>query len=168
MPNVRIWQVSHIGGHRFAPTAISLPDGRYYGRLTPSALCAIINRSGSIDQLRSTYRGWSLLPPSVQVLERQLLLSQGWSWLNNKIAYQAIASPSANGPSENNLVRVKLSVQQPNGNIITHQAKLVRDINQPDCVKVSCGSALPSTIVKYKVTEYAAVEDLQPATASVH
>ncbi|MEL6604928.1 MAG: sucrase ferredoxin [Cyanobacteria bacterium J06614_10] len=26
LPNTRIWQASHIGGHRFAPTAITLPD----------------------------------------------------------------------------------------------------------------------------------------------
>ena len=26
--DVRIWHCSHTGGHRFAPTAITLPDGR--------------------------------------------------------------------------------------------------------------------------------------------
>ena len=31
----RAWEVSHIGGHRFAPTAIHLPSGQTFGRLTP-------------------------------------------------------------------------------------------------------------------------------------
>ncbi len=28
----RVWQCSHLGGHRFAPTALFLPDGVNYGR----------------------------------------------------------------------------------------------------------------------------------------
>ena len=28
-----VWQSSHLGGHRFAPTALSLPDGLQYGRI---------------------------------------------------------------------------------------------------------------------------------------
>ncbi len=28
-----VWQSSHLGGHRFAPTVAVLPDGHYYGRL---------------------------------------------------------------------------------------------------------------------------------------
>lgn len=28
-----IWQSSHLGGHRFAPTLLSLPDGMMYGRI---------------------------------------------------------------------------------------------------------------------------------------
>jgi len=32
----RIWECSHIGGHRFAPALLSLPSGAVYGRLGPS------------------------------------------------------------------------------------------------------------------------------------
>jgi hypothetical protein len=28
-----VWQCSHLGGHRFAPTVLSLPDGMLYGRV---------------------------------------------------------------------------------------------------------------------------------------
>jgi hypothetical protein len=28
-----VWQVTHIGGHRFAPTFVCLPEGIYYGRV---------------------------------------------------------------------------------------------------------------------------------------
>ena len=37
LQEVRLWQTSHFGGHRFAPTLIDLPGGRYYGRLTQTA-----------------------------------------------------------------------------------------------------------------------------------
>ena len=92
LSDVRIWQASHIGGHRFAPTAIALPDGRYYGRLTADILHAIVTRSGSAQQVQSVYRGWGLLPLRIQMLERQLWLSHGWSWLDCSIAYQVVHS----------------------------------------------------------------------------
>jgi hypothetical protein len=31
----RTWQTSHLGGHRFAPTLLSLPAGLVYGRVSP-------------------------------------------------------------------------------------------------------------------------------------
>ncbi|MGB1276239.1 MAG: sucrase ferredoxin, partial [Nannocystaceae bacterium] len=31
----QVWQTTHIGGHRFAPTLVSLPDGYCYGHLDP-------------------------------------------------------------------------------------------------------------------------------------
>lgn len=29
----RVWETNHLGGHRFAPTAVLLPFGTVYGRL---------------------------------------------------------------------------------------------------------------------------------------
>ena len=31
----RVWQTSHLGGHRFAPTLVTLPDGLCYGHVLP-------------------------------------------------------------------------------------------------------------------------------------
>jgi hypothetical protein len=160
LPNMRIWQVSHIGGHRFAPTAISLPDGRYYGRLTLSVLEAIATRSGPIEQIRSVYRGWGLLPAPLQVLERKLLLKYGWAWLANKIAYQILASAM-----DGSYFNVALTVQQANGAVSIYRAKLVRDVEQTYCVKSSCSSALPSSFVKYSVAEYSVLKDTQQKKA---
>jgi hypothetical protein len=33
-----VWQCTHLGGHRFAPTVVTFPDGAYYGHLTPAEL----------------------------------------------------------------------------------------------------------------------------------
>lgn len=33
----RVWECTHIGGHRFAPTAVLLPTGYSYGRVTAAA-----------------------------------------------------------------------------------------------------------------------------------
>lgn len=32
----RVWETTHTGGHRFAPTAVLLPTGYLYGRVTPA------------------------------------------------------------------------------------------------------------------------------------
>ena len=36
------WQTSHLGGHRFAPTALVLPSGMHYGWLDAEAMPAVI------------------------------------------------------------------------------------------------------------------------------
>ncbi|MEO0704181.1 MAG: sucrase ferredoxin [Cyanobacteria bacterium J06649_5] len=97
LPNTRVWKVSHIGGHRFAPTAISLPDGRYYGRLSMPALAAIVTRSGPVEKLREVYRGWGLLPAPLQVLERQLLLQHGWTWFDYDVTYRILSDSRGTG-----------------------------------------------------------------------
>ena len=36
MGGAAVWQTTHLGGHRFAPTLVSLPDGYVYGRVAPA------------------------------------------------------------------------------------------------------------------------------------
>ena len=40
--DVRLWQSSHFGGHRFAPTAIDFPEGRHYGFLESEAFESVL------------------------------------------------------------------------------------------------------------------------------
>lgn len=80
------WQISHIGGHRFAPTLIDLPQGRYYGNLNQTSLLRLLQQQGDITPLLSTYRGWSLLPKPLQILEAELLRQYQWGWLQGRVA----------------------------------------------------------------------------------
>lgn len=147
LPNIRLWQVSHIGGHRFAPTAISLPDGRYYGRLTLAALRSLVTREGSINQLRSVYRGWGLLPAPLQVLERQLMLQKGWSWFDYQVAYRMTTAAEQR---EDELwvevavipKRILIERNAASRQTITYRAKLTKDSEGAVCAKVSCSSAI--------------------------
>ena len=83
---VHPWQISHIGGHRFAPTLIDFPQGRYYGNLDQEALLCLLKQQGDIEPLLSTYRGWSLLPKPLQILEVELLRRHQWDWLQGRVA----------------------------------------------------------------------------------
>ena len=149
LPNARVWKTSHIGGHRFAPTAITFPDGRYYGRLSLSALKAALTREGDINQLRPVYRGWGILPQPLQLLEQLLFLQHGWSWLDRSVTYQQLGSKS--GSDE---VFAKLSVRQTNGTVVHYRARFIRDKEKTYCGKASCGDTAPSEIVKYAIADY--------------
>ncbi|MEM9087517.1 MAG: sucrase ferredoxin [Cyanobacteria bacterium P01_F01_bin.53] len=184
LPNTRVWKVSHIGGHRFAPTAISLPDGRYYGRLTLSALQAMVTRRGPISQLRSVYRGWGLLPAPLQVLERQLMLNYGWSWFEHKVTYQILekgpqdsaGEASSHDVSSQRLRKgellVEMSVEpdanqcKADGDTITYRAKLYQDPQKSVCVRASCSSAIAKHFVKYTVADGVVVTSPQSAIVS--
>jgi hypothetical protein len=39
----QVWECSHTGGHRFAPTGVQLPHGQTYGRLTGASAVAVVD-----------------------------------------------------------------------------------------------------------------------------
>ncbi|MBZ0284069.1 MAG: hypothetical protein K8L97_25235 [Anaerolineae bacterium] len=52
-----VWQTSHIGGHRFAGTLVSLPRGHYYGRVSPSDAVGLVEAEQREQVLLSHLRG---------------------------------------------------------------------------------------------------------------
>jgi hypothetical protein len=69
---VQSWEVSHIGGDRFAPNVLVLPHGLYYGRLAPEDVSELVelNRAGDLDLAH--LRGRSAYPFAVQAAEIHL------------------------------------------------------------------------------------------------
>lgn len=51
-----LWETTHLGGHRFAPTLITLPDGVNYGRISPQDIPQLLthlqNRTLWLEKLR--------------------------------------------------------------------------------------------------------------------
>lgn len=82
---VRTWRCSHTGGHRFAPTGITFPDGRAWAFLDVEALDAIVGRTRPPETLREHYRGTLALDPWGQAVERELLCRLGWEWLDHEV-----------------------------------------------------------------------------------
>lgn len=66
------WEVSHIGGDRFAANVLTLPSGHYYGRLEPqdAAAFATSQRDGRLDLQH--LRGRTAYPFAVQAAEVHL------------------------------------------------------------------------------------------------
>lgn len=76
---VRVRRTSHLGGHRFAPTALTLPDGRMWAFLDADATAAIVRREMAPAEAREFYRGNVALDPWAQVLEAEVLADSGWA-----------------------------------------------------------------------------------------
>ena len=68
----RVWQVTHLGGHRFAPNLLTLPDACLYGRMTPDGVDDFLARTERGRVAFSNLRGRTCYPPSVQAAEALL------------------------------------------------------------------------------------------------
>jgi hypothetical protein len=82
---VRVWRCSHTGGHRFAPTAITLPDGRAWAYADASLIEGVVGRTADPATLSPHDRGCLALDPWAQVVERALFARHGWAWLDGDV-----------------------------------------------------------------------------------
>ncbi len=84
---VRVWRTSHFSGHRFAPTLIDFPEGRFWGNLTAREdMARLLNRRGPLPNLNRCYRGWAGASYLVQWAERELFRREGWPWAHKRLA----------------------------------------------------------------------------------
>lgn len=146
LQHIRLWKSSHFGGHRFAPTAIDLPEGRYYGLLDQDSFCSILTRTGDIQCLNKVYRGWGILPTAIQILEKELILRHGWDWFNYKVAGKILEQSL-----DNNTMLAELTFEKSCGSLYTYQAKLVKDQAKTVETKSSCNATQTSVFLKYAV-----------------
>jgi hypothetical protein len=70
----QVWECSHTGGHRFAPTGVLLPHGQTFGRLTGASAVAVVDAAGVGEIPKGLLgamndRGRSHLPPAGQAAE---------------------------------------------------------------------------------------------------
>jgi hypothetical protein len=77
------WEVSHLGGDRFAANLLVLPRGDYFGRLEPEDAEPVATgyEAGRIDLAH--YRGRSIRPRLVQAAEHFARESQGLTGLDD-------------------------------------------------------------------------------------
>lgn len=121
----RVWRCSHTGGHRFAPTAITLPDGRVWGYLDADLLTGILRRDTSVDALHDHDRGASGLDQWAQVVERVCFEHAGWPWLDHEIT--AVRTDVA---EDGRSATAALTWQAPDGSTgtTTGVVEVVRDV----------------------------------------
>ncbi|MEP7017324.1 MAG: sucrase ferredoxin [Actinomycetota bacterium] len=70
----RVWECSHTGGHRFAPTGVLLPHGQTFARLSEASAVAAVDASMRaevpLELIGAAYdRGRSHLTPAAQAAE---------------------------------------------------------------------------------------------------
>ena len=65
----RAWQTTHLGGHRFAPNVLALPQGAIYGRVFADDVAEFTTRVDKGELSRRHLRGRCAYPPQAQVAE---------------------------------------------------------------------------------------------------
>ena len=85
--SLRVWRMSHIGGHRLAPNLIDMPDGRNWVRITESQLKQLVFRENTPSPLASNYRGLiGLDSPFEMIAESEVFMKEGWDMVGQPIS----------------------------------------------------------------------------------
>lgn len=115
-PAVRLWRTSHTGGHRFAPIALTFPDGYTWGRVNAEQLLGMIDHTVSPDDLLAHNRGcMGFAEPEAQAADAVALAAFGWNWLATERS--AHIASGHDGPEctvivENGSGRVEATIQR--------------------------------------------------------
>lgn len=97
---VRVWRVSHFGGHVFAPTMMDMPLGHYWAYVGDEQADRIVKREVDVTALRGHYRGWAGLEHAhAQAAEREIWQCEGWNWFNYLKLATVLARDEAEEPS---------------------------------------------------------------------
>lgn len=91
-PGVRVRRCSHTGGHRFAPTGLTMPEGRMWAFLDLDLLDAAV--TGRPDPgLADANRGLMALDPLAQRAEAELWSEHGPWWRSATTTVEEIEGP---------------------------------------------------------------------------
>jgi hypothetical protein len=122
----RVGRTSHTGGHRFAPTALVLPEATMWAFLDADLTARVVRRSGPVEDVLGAYRGSTGIgSPAVQAVEREAFAQVGWSWLD----WRRTGEDLGEG-------RARVTGESPQGEVRTWEAELTGNPRPvPDCGK---------------------------------
>ncbi len=81
---VAVWKASHLGGHRFAPTTLSFPDGLCWAYVDGKTMLGILDRTASSAAVGQQLRGAvALASPALQAADAAVFADRGWGWIDN-------------------------------------------------------------------------------------
>ncbi|MCE7737081.1 MAG: hypothetical protein GPJ54_19500 [Candidatus Heimdallarchaeota archaeon] len=80
--SVRIWQSSHMGGHKVGPTFMDMPSGRMWAYLEEDSVQEIINQNKDHNKFLKNYRGTYGLDRYSQIADKAIFEMKGWDWFN--------------------------------------------------------------------------------------
>lgn len=77
-----VWQTTHLGGHRFAATLLSLPDGVCYGRVAPEESDRLLTAASQAEVWLEKLRGRTCYGPIEQIADYYLRRETGQTRLD--------------------------------------------------------------------------------------
>lgn len=137
------WETTHLGGHRFAATVLTLPEGLSYGWLDVDSALQVseLTLDGRLDAAR--LRGRTAYAPAVQAAEIALLESLGEDRIDGLELVEVV--PDVDAGVEDAATRV----------IFRHGAVVRRvevHVEPGPTVQTSCGSSKVKATNSYRVT----------------
>lgn len=145
--DLRVWRTSHLGGHRFAPTLLELPEGRYWGHLQIGAAEDIVTRGRPPSGLAAFYRGWAGFGSHFeQIAEREILAREGWAWSGYRKAGEVLQTGDDGAWAE-----VRVTYKSPDHNTTgAYEALVERDGSV--MTLANSGTGPLEEAVQYRVT----------------
>ena len=120
-----VWQVSHIGGDRFAGNLVCLPEGLYYGRVERETAGALLDEHLARRILMPRYRGRSIYTFAVQAAERAVRERTDLAGIDD-VVLQAVKR-------ENGTTHVRFAAAG-------ESLELRVDVEPGDLTRLTCGS----------------------------
>lgn len=149
---VRVWRVTHFGGHIFAPTLLELPAGRYWAYMEGDRPARLVARSGDVGDFYGHYRGWSGLDSSfLQAAEREVLRREGWDWLGYAKRGVTISQGELVPELEEHAwAQVRLEFSRPDGTEGAYEARV--ELGTPVLTRASTADEEDYPYPQYRVT----------------
>ncbi|MBC1237125.1 MULTISPECIES: sucrase ferredoxin [Nostoc] len=149
---LRVWQTTHFGGHQFAPTLADFPQGCLWGHLEPEMLDLLVLRDGSVSGLRKFYRGCVGLSKFEQIVEREIWMQLGWTWLDYLKAGKVLAKEEINEEQDVNWADVRINFAASDGSVSgAYEARV--EVNSEVMSTLNSGKEMELKAVKqYRVS----------------
>jgi hypothetical protein len=120
-----VWQVSHIGGDRFAGNLVCLPEGLYYGRVDRETAGPVLDEHLARRILIPSYRGRSIYTFAVQAAERAVRERTGLAGIDDLTLREVVQRNAST------LVAFAAGAE-------THELRV--DEERGDLTRLTCGS----------------------------
>jgi len=150
--NESVWQCSHFGGHKYAPTLMHFPSGNCYGRLKLTDIKRFSTGVVAGDNLESIFRGRTGLSKVAQAAEFYLQESLGKPM---GIRFY----PSEILEKEDGLFRIQLESEDRRYSV------QVRRIVGPEEIS-SCNKGIPAPTWRYRLESIKAINSELSKTAT--
>lgn len=140
-----VLEVSHLGGHRFAPTALLLPTGDAFGRLDPSTAAAVLAgaRAGTLAGL-DHHRGRTALAQPAQAAEHAVRVAARVDTLDSLDALRVVGDRAVTASLRWSDERCEVEVRHRDGRawrVAVHRTTMTTP--RPE----SCGKAAVAPVV---------------------
>jgi hypothetical protein len=135
-----VWQSTHVGGDRFAGNVVVLPEGLFYGRVSPEETSALMDEHSRGKLLLERYRGRSAFSFPVQAADHALRVEDGL------VGIDELAYAGGERVSEG-LWRVRF--RNPDG--VVHELEVVEELGD-EPVYLTCGAATPRRARRFRAT----------------